>query len=144
MGMVDGKIAIITGATSGIGTRTVELFVEEGASVVFTGRRKGDELGRRRKPAGLLQDTLDAVGLTGAHEVGLLAGDEGFESILGGGEKAVKHTRWWCGERSGLPWSADEGLELSEPTARCLPKCRFIFAATIATSASRWLAVFRR
>ncbi len=42
MGMVDGKIAIITGATSGIGTRTAELFVAEGASVVFTGRRKAE------------------------------------------------------------------------------------------------------
>ena len=40
MAMVDGKIAIITGATSGIGARTAELFVAEGASVVFTGRRK--------------------------------------------------------------------------------------------------------
>ncbi|RPI32387.1 MAG: glucose 1-dehydrogenase [Hyphomicrobiaceae bacterium] len=40
MAMVDGKIAIITGATSGIGARTAELFVDEGASVVFTGRRK--------------------------------------------------------------------------------------------------------
>jgi NAD(P)-dependent dehydrogenase (short-subunit alcohol dehydrogenase family) len=40
MGMVDGKIAIVTGATSGIGARTAELFVAEGASVVFTGRRK--------------------------------------------------------------------------------------------------------
>jgi len=42
MGMVDGKIGIITGATSGIGARTAELFVEEGAKVVFTGRRKAE------------------------------------------------------------------------------------------------------
>ena len=42
MGMIDGKVAIITGATSGIGARTAELFVEEGGSVVFTGRREAE------------------------------------------------------------------------------------------------------
>ena len=42
MGMIDGKVSIITGATSGIGARTAELFVEEGGSVVFTGRREAE------------------------------------------------------------------------------------------------------
>jgi NAD(P)-dependent dehydrogenase (short-subunit alcohol dehydrogenase family) len=52
MGMVDKKVAIITGATSGIGARTAELFIEEGASVVFTGRRQveGEALAAKLGP----------------------------------------------------------------------------------------------
>lgn len=40
MALLAGKIAIVTGATSGIGRRTVERFVEEGAKVLFCGRRE--------------------------------------------------------------------------------------------------------
>lgn len=39
-GRLTGKVAIVTGATSGIGRRTAERFVEEGARVVLAGRRR--------------------------------------------------------------------------------------------------------
>jgi len=54
MGQLENKIAIITGATSGIGRRTAERFVEEGAKVVCCGRRTDlgealeKSLGRKR------------------------------------------------------------------------------------------------
>lgn len=38
-GRLDGKVTIVTGATSGIGRRSAELFAEEGAYVVLAGRR---------------------------------------------------------------------------------------------------------
>src|SRR6267143_1642428 len=42
MGKLDGKIAVITGGSSGIGLATAQRFVTEGAYAFITGRRQSE------------------------------------------------------------------------------------------------------
>ena len=54
MGRLDGKKAVVTGGTSGIGAGTARMFAAEGADIVFTGRsvEKGTTIEKEIREAG--------------------------------------------------------------------------------------------
>ena len=60
--LLEGKTAVITGASKGIGRATAELFATEGANVVLTARHQGD-----------LDAVVEAITASGGQAIGLAA-----------------------------------------------------------------------
>ena len=59
MGKLDNKIAVVTGGTTGIGLATAQLFIEEGATVIVTGRNP-ETLDQAKKLLGAGADVIAA------------------------------------------------------------------------------------
>jgi NAD(P)-dependent dehydrogenase (short-subunit alcohol dehydrogenase family) len=59
MGKLNGKIAVVTGGTTGIGLATARLFATEGAKVVVTGRN-ADTLAAARKELGGVAEVVQS------------------------------------------------------------------------------------
>ena len=117
---LEGKTAVITGGTEGIGLATAKLFVEEGAYVFITGRRQKE-----------LDEAVKAIGAN----VSGVQGDVAQLAARARGAARVGDTRWrrsspWPSQRrslldsgrvasGGCPW--DNGYCSSCPRS---PRCR--------------------
>jgi NAD(P)-dependent dehydrogenase (short-subunit alcohol dehydrogenase family) len=95
MGQLDGKTALVTGASTGIGLATARRFVAEGAKVYITGRREA-ELGAAAQVLGqnavpIRNDVSDPKDLDRLFDV-VAAGETGLDVVFanaGGGDLAT-------------------------------------------------------
>ena len=105
MGKLDGKVAVITGATSGMALASAKLFVDEGAHVFITGRR---------------QDALDeAVEFVGGNVTGV----QGDAANLGDLDKLFETVKAEKGSIDVLYANAGNGR--GSPSSARLPRSSF-------------------
>ena len=86
MKALQDKVAIVTGASSGIGRATAKLFAAEGAKVVVTARRKAelDAACRRRSTSGRRTTLFAVAGDIGDESAGEVPGRIPRRSRFGG------------------------------------------------------------
>jgi NAD(P)-dependent dehydrogenase (short-subunit alcohol dehydrogenase family) len=129
MGKLDGKIAVITGANSGIGFATAKTFIEEGAARVYvTGRRKAEleeaaaSLGERAvavqgdvtKPADL--DRLYDLVKTEVGHIDVVFANAGFATLAPLGSLTEDHVDGLLDTNiKGVIWTVQKALPLMGP-----------------------------
>jgi NAD(P)-dependent dehydrogenase (short-subunit alcohol dehydrogenase family) len=108
MSKLQGKTAVITGGTTGIGLATAKLFVQEGAHVFITGRRQEE-----------LDEAVRAIGrnVTGVHgDVAKLSDLDRLYEIIG--KKTRLEALPSTGRVSSLPTFGKLDRKNSSPRSR--------------------------